>query len=214
MTLPVDPTLLLAWLGAVLILCATPGPDFVFILGQTLRGGRRMGWAAVAGVCLGVLIHIVLSAAGVAAIIAADPALFGTIRVIGALYLLWMGVAALREAWRGGAAFAPAAATAATLRAAFLQGLVTNLLNPKVVLFFLAILPQFVAPDRAPPWVQMLILGPMLPLVAQPFYWFVIEAATRTARSVGGGTGRAARWLNGTAGAIFLGLGTRLLIAR
>ncbi len=210
MTLPVDPTLLLAWLGAVIVLCATPGPDFAFILGQTLRGGRRMGWAAVAGVCCGVLVHVALSAAGVAALVAAEPALFTALRIGGALYLLWIGAAALRDAWRGAPALAPAATDARTLRAAFLQGLATNLTNPKVVLFFLAILPQFVAPDRAPAWVQMVLLGPILPLVAQPFYWAVIEAGTRLAARLDG----AARWLNAAAGAIFVALGARLLVAR
>lgn len=210
MTLPVDPALLLAWFGAVLVLCATPGPDFAFILGQTLRGGRRMGWAAVFGVCAGVLVHVALSAAGVAALVAANPSLFDALRIGGALYLLWIGVGALRAAWSGAPALAPAEVTSMTLRAAFLQGFVTNLTNPKVILFFLAILPQFVAPDRAPAWVQMLLLGPVLPLVAQPFYWVVIEAGSRLAARAAG----AARWLNAAAGAIFLCLGTRLLVAR
>ena len=85
----------------------------------------------------------------------------------------------------------------------------TNLLNPTAALFFLAFLPQFVAPDRAPAWLQMLLLGPLLPLFALPFFGALIAAAGRAASALG----RVRRWLDAAAGTIFVGLGVRVLLA-
>jgi len=206
--MPVDPDLLAGYLLASLLLVVTPGPDMAFVLGQTLAGGARRGWAAMAGVYAGVSVHIGFAAAGVAALVAAHPALFTALRLAGAGYLAWIGIRALGAALRGGPAEARAAA-AASLGAAFRQGFVTNLLNPKVGLFFLAFVPLFVDPARSPAWLQMLILGPMLPALALPFYALLIPGAARLA-----GRFRAAsagRWLDGAAGALFLGLGLRLL---
>jgi threonine/homoserine/homoserine lactone efflux protein len=207
--MPVDPNLLASYLLACLILVVTPGPDMAFVLGQTLSGGARRGWAATAGVYAGVLVHVGLAAAGIAALVAASPALFAALRIAGAVYLLYLGLQALRAAFRGGAAGAAPAAAAASLGAAFRQGLVTNLLNPKVSLFFLAFLPLFVDPGRSPAWLQMLVLGPMLPLLAMPFYAVLIATAARLAGRAHGGFAR--RWLDGAAGTLFLGLGLRLL---
>lgn len=206
--MPVDPNLLAGYLLACLILVVTPGPDMAFVLGQTLSGGARRGWAATAGVYAGVLVHIGLAAAGVAALVAANPALFAALRLAGAAYLVHLGIQGLRAAFRPAGA-APVAAVAPGLGAAFRQGFVTNLLNPKVGLFFLAFVPLFVDPARSAPWLQMLLLGPMLPLMAVPFYAVLIATAARLAGRVRGGA--AGRWLDGAAGALFLGLGLRLL---
>ncbi len=103
-----------------------------------------------------------------------------------------------------------AAAPAISLGAAFRQGFVTNLLNPKVGLFFLAFVPLFVDPGRSPAWLQMLILGPLLPAIALPFYALLIPAAARIAVRLRGG--RAGRWLDGAAGTLFVGLGVRMLL--
>lgn len=207
--MPVDPNLLAGYLLASLILVVTPGPDMAFVLGQTLSGGARRGWAATAGVYAGVFVHIGLAAAGVAALVAANPALFTALRIAGATYLVWLGAQALRAAFRGGGTTDHGAPAAPDLAAAFRQGFVTNLLNPKVGLFFLAFVPLFVDPARSAPWVQMLVLGPMLPLIAMPFYAVLIAAAARFAGRMRSGT--AGRWLDGAAGALFLGLGLRLL---
>lgn len=206
--MPVDPNLLTGYLLASLVLVVTPGPDMAFVLGQTLAGGARRGWAATAGVYAGVCVHIGLAAAGVAALVAAHPALFSALRIAGAAYLAWLGIQALRAAFRGGEG-AHAAAAAAGLGAAFRQGFVTNLLNPKVGLFFLAFVPLFVDPARSPAWLQMLILGPMLPAIALPFYALLIPGAARIAGRLRASS--AGRWLDGAAGALFLGLGIRLL---
>jgi threonine/homoserine/homoserine lactone efflux protein len=207
--MPVDPNLLAGYLFACLVLVVTPGPDMAFVLGQTLAGGARRGWAATAGVYAGVGVHIALAAAGVAALVAANPALFTALRIAGALYLVALGAQAIRAALRGPAPHGDDAPPAVSLSAAFRQGFVTNLLNPKVGLFFLAFVPLFVDPGRSPAWVQMLILGPLLPATALPFYALLIPAASRIAGRLR--SGAAARWLDATAGTLFLGLGLRLL---
>ena len=207
--MPLDPALLATYLAACVVLILTPGPDLMFILGQTLAGGPRRGWAAALGVCLGALGHIGLAAAGVAALLAAEPALFAALRLAGAGYLIWLGIGALRDAYRGSPALRPAAPA----RHVVLQGALTNLLNPKVALFFVAFLPQFVSPGRASPAVQMLLLGPLLPILALPVFALVIAGAGRAADRLGR-SARAGRWLNGAAGVIFVGLGARLLLDR
>ena len=208
--MPVDPHLLLAYLAACAVLILTPGPDMLFVIAQTLRGGAAGGWAAAFGIFAGALGHVALAALGLAALLAASPGLFLAARVMGAAYLIWLGVSALRAGLRPGGETAPLPDVGARqgLGAAFRQGVVTNLLNPKVALFFLAFLPQFVAPDRAPAWLQMLLLGPLLPLFALPFFGALIAAAGRAASALA----KARRWLDAAAGAVFVGLGLRVLL--
>ncbi|WP_426958807.1 LysE family translocator [Muricoccus radiodurans] len=207
--MPLDPGLLAAYILACVVLLVTPGPDMMFVLGQTLAGGARRGWAATIGLWCGVMVHILGATLGVAAIIAAEPALFTALRLVGGLYLVWLGIGAIRAALRGDPALRPAAPVSRVV----LQGALTNVTNPKVALFFLAFLPQFVDPDRAPAWVQMLLLGPVLPLLSAPFFAVLIAGAAGASRSLAR-SARAARWLHGVSGAIFLGLGLRLLLAR
>ncbi len=202
--MPLDPQLFLAFLVAAWVLILTPGPDMLFVIGQTLAGGARRGWAAMFGIVTGAMVHITLAASGVAALLAASPGLFDALRVAGALYLLWLAQGALRAAWKGGGVMKPASPA----RAAFRDGFVTNLTNAKVILFFMAFLPQFVDPARGPAWLQMAILGPLVPLMALPAYGLLIAGADRAAARLS----RAARWLEGLAGLIFLGLGVRLLV--
>jgi threonine/homoserine/homoserine lactone efflux protein len=202
--MPLDPQLFAAFLLAAWVLILTPGPDMLFVIGQTLAGGAGRGWAALLGIGTGALVHVALAVSGIAALLAASPALFDALRYAGAVYLLWLGFGALRAALRGGAEMRPAAPA----RRAFRDGLVTNLTNPKVVLFFLAFLPQFVDPGRAPAWVQMALLGPLVPLMGVPFYGLLIAGAGRAAARLSA----FARWLDAVAGLLFLGLGLRLLL--
>lgn len=207
--MPIDPNLLVGYLLASLVLVLTPGPDMAFVLAQTISGGARRGWAATMGVFTGAAVHILAAAAGVAALVAANPALFTALRVIGALYLLWLGFHAIRAALRGQGGLGDGGAPTTSLAAAWRQGFVTNLLNPKVGLFFLAFVPLFVDPARSAPWVQMLILGPLLPLMSIPFFAVLIAGASRIAARLRASS--AGRWLDGAAGTLFVGLGVRLL---
>jgi threonine/homoserine/homoserine lactone efflux protein len=202
--MPLDPTLFLAFLLAAWVLILTPGPDMLFVIGQTLSGGAARGWAALLGILTGALVHVTLAVSGVAALLAASPALFEALRILGALYLLWLAWGALRAAWRGAAAMRPAAPAGRAYR----DGLVTNLTNPKVVLFFLAFLPQFVDPGRGPAWLQMALLGPLVPLMSVPVFALLIAGADRAAARLSAFS----RWLDAVAGLLFLGLGVRLLV--
>lgn len=155
--LPVDPLTLLAFVPAALALNLTPGADMMFCVGQGLKSGPRAALAADAGIALGGMVHVLLAGLGLGALVAAHPALFDLIRWIGVAYLLVLAVQALRT----GAL--PAAAPAAGSARAFRAALVVNLTNPKVILFVLAFIPQFVDPARAV-LPQFLVFGAVLSL--------------------------------------------------
>lgn len=134
---------LLAYTVACFILYITPGPDMSLMLARTLQGGRKAGMASMLGACGGCLVHSIAAALGLSAIIAASATLFTAMKVVGALYLLWLAYEAIRH----GSALRLDGQTAAppSLWAIFSLGVGTNITNPKVVLFFLTFLPQFIA---------------------------------------------------------------------
>ena len=139
----VDPLTLLAFVPAALALNLTPGADMMFCLGQGMRFGPRASVAASAGVALGGMVHVTLAGLGLGAVVAALPWAFDVIRWIGVGYLLWLAV----QTWRSsGAAANPVPAP----KSAFRSGLIVNLTNPKVILFVLAFVPQFVVPEAGP----------------------------------------------------------------
>ena len=145
-----DATTLAAFVSAGLLLNLTPGADVMYVTANALQGGPRRGIAASLGIALGVLTHIALATLGLAALIAANPALFEIIRWAGIAYLLWLAY----QAWTA----APAGAGTPSRYAVF-KGWLTNILNPKVALFILAFLPQFATPGAGPVWQQVLVLG-------------------------------------------------------
>lgn len=215
--LPVAPGTLALFLGASIALNLTPGPDMMFVLANGLRGGVRGGLAADVGITLGAAGHVLLAALGLTALLAAVPMALDAVRIVGALYLLWLGWKALTGPSPLGAAMADTAeAGARTVRSTakvVRDGGVTCLLNPKVGLFFIAFLPQFVdrAPDAAPVTAQILFLGAAFLLSS--FLTLIPVAAA------GGGLTRllrrapwAAAALGKVSGAIFIGLAVRLLV--
>jgi threonine/homoserine/homoserine lactone efflux protein len=154
----------------VFVLNATPGVDMAFTLVATLRGGVRGGLAATLGVCAGCLVHVFAAAFGMAALMAASATAFALVKWAGAAYLLWLAIGMFRAAGRPvAAAPSPPAApgTARLLR----QGFVTNVLNPKVALFFLALLPQFIDAGAADKTAAFLFLGVWA--VLQGFFFLV-----------------------------------------
>lgn len=205
---------LLALLSTSLLLALTPGPDNLMVLSLGMSRGRRLGMAFGAGCALGCLNHTLLAALGVSALIKASPLAFETLRWAGGLYLVWLGIGALRAAWRGGGsgpgAVDPSNETAAQL---FRKGLFVNAINPKVVLFFLALLPQFVDAGRGHEGWQIAQLGALFTLVAVIVFvsigWFSGHVGEQLKRNPALG-----RWLDGVAGTVFVGLGARLLVAR
>ncbi|BCB61428.1 MULTISPECIES: LysE family translocator [Halomonadaceae] len=145
-----------AFLLAALGFAYLPGPAMLYTAAQTLGRGRRAGWLAVTGVHLGCYVHVVAAAFGLALLFAAIPPAYLAMKVIGGIYLLWMGVRLWQQGIRTNAEELPLATTRRVLRDSFL----VEVLNPKTALFFVAFLPQFVQPDSAMPvaW-QLLWLG-------------------------------------------------------
>ncbi len=149
-----DPLTIAAFMGAAFLLYLTPGADMMFTLASGMSGGPKAGLAAAAGISLGVLVHVSLAAAGLAALILAYPAAYDAIRYVGAAYLAFLAW----QNWRAGNHLTQPKGRATVWRA-FRRGFLTNLLNPKVALFVLAFLPQFTDPAVGPVWQQILWLG-------------------------------------------------------
>lgn len=205
--MPVDPGLYLMFLVAILAIGLTPGPDMLFILATSVSQGPMAGLFASLGTAAGMLVHTALVAAGLATALSTAPAVFNAIRYAGAAYLIYMGVQAWRHRSR------PTTVRSldpAPLRAVLVRAAVTNLLNPKIVLFYLAFLPQFVDRDRGHPTGQLLVLGLTFVVVG-----LVIDG------TIGFLAGRLGSWLqrrrradgilNRVAGTVFFTLAVRLV---
>jgi len=155
--------------ATVLVVNATPGVDLLFTLTRTLRYGVAGGIAAALGIAAGCVVHTLVAAFGLAALLAASAAAFAVVKWAGAAYLLWLAIGMLREVAAGPAVPASASAgeTTGTVVTIFRQGLLTNMLNPKVALFFLALLPQFIDADATDKLAAFLFLGA----------WFAVQGA-------------------------------------
>ncbi len=157
MTFLPSPEILFAFTLAGIVLVITPGPDMTLFLGQTLTAGRARGFAAMLGATTGLLVHSMLVAFGLSALLVASAAAFTAIKIAGAIYLVFLGVQAIRHGSsltlkRGDGAQRP-------LVQVYLMGLAINLLNPKVVMFFLTFLPQFVSASDPDAPAKLLFLG-------------------------------------------------------
>lgn len=197
---------LLAFTGAGLMLNLAPGPDVMFASASGLRGGPRTGALAGLGVGLGGLWHVGLAVAGLSALIAAHPGALTAIRWGGAAYLAFL-------AWKSWTAAPEAGGTArpaATAASAVLRGFLTNVLNPKPVLFVLAFLPQFTDPARGPVWEQVLALGLIFTVTGT----IVTAGYGALAGWAGRGLARRMRLANRLAAVVFGGLALRLVLDR
>ncbi|GAA1557414.1 LysE family translocator [Actinomadura kijaniata] len=210
--MPLDSHLLMAFAVTTLIAMITPGPDMLFVLGCGMRGGPRAGLLATAGVATSEAVHVAVAAAGLVALFAAVPAAFTAVRVLGAAYLIYLGVQMIRH--RGsGLDDAPERAGGMSGRRAYLNGLVTNLLNPKMVTFTLAFLPQFIDPGLGHVWLQFAVLGAVLIALE-----FVVDGLVGVLAGRIGGWLRhrraAHRRIDTATGGLFIGLGVRLAAER
>lgn len=201
----IDPLTLLAFIPAAVALNLTPGADMMFCLGQGLRGGPRPAVAASAGIVLGGMVHVTLAGLGLGAAIATLPWLFDVIRWAGIAYLLWLAWQALRHPLQTGETpeIKPSRA--------FRHGMIVNLTNPKVILFVLAFLPQFIDPSQGSILAQFLIFGAIIAAGG-----FIVNAAVGI---FAGGLGRRmarspgfARGIGYVCAAIFTGLALRLAL--
>jgi threonine/homoserine/homoserine lactone efflux protein len=191
-----------------LLLNVTPGPDTAYIIGRSIQLGWRGGAAAALGICSGCLVHVSGAAIGLSALLMASSAAFTAVKLVGAAYLLFTGLQMLLSR------SPPIADVAAqggeiTLRRVFWQGALTNVLNPKVALFFLAFLPQFVAADSPHKTLAFLLLG--LIFIFNGTLWclavaaFAARAASRIRQSHG-----VIAWINRVLGGLFVYLGIRV----
>ena len=198
----------------VFVLNATPGVDMLLTASRTLQHGLRGGLATAAGVVTGCLVHTLAAAFGLAALLSASAAAFALLKWLGAAYLLWLALGMLRVSAVGGAAVLPAerAEVAPARWALFRQGLLTNVLNPKIALFFLALLPQFIdasAPDKT---AAFLGLGAVMVLQGACFLAVFVLVVARLRRLQPRALAR--RALQGTGGLVLLGLSARLALTR
>ena len=207
----ISPEQFFGFLSAALLITISPGPDNLMVLSVGMSRGRRQGMVFGLGCALGCLSHTVLATLGVSALIKASPLAFGALKLLGGAYLIWLGFGALRS--RGGARVEGAGLPHESLGRLFAKGLFANAVNPKVVLFFLSFLPQFVVAERGDASWQTAQLG--LLFTAQGVLLFGLLGYFSGA--VGGWINRhpgAGMWMDRVAGTIFIGLGLRLLIAR
>lgn len=200
-----------SFLAAALLLNIAPGPDMAFIISHTVKGGRKAGMSAMFGIWTGAFGHVLLAALGLSAIIAASATAFTLIKWVGAAYLIWLGVNALRSQGEvlSACSQAPSDGVRADFWNVYRQGVLIDLFNPKVATFFLAFLPQFVVEGAGPVWIQLLVHGVLIIVVAvliEPPLIFLGDSLTARLRS----SPRFSKWLDRTLGTVLVALGIRL----
>lgn len=168
---------LAAYSAAVFFIAITPGPDMALFISRTIAGGRRAGLAAMLGASTGLIMHALLAAFGLSALLAASATAFAIVKVIGALYLLWLAYGAVRH----GSSFTVSAGEpdVRSFRRDYLVGLGINLTNPKVVMFFVTFLPQFVDAQDAGASARLLFLGLWFLAIGMPVSAIIIAMADR-----------------------------------
>lgn len=211
------PAQLLPFLLFAVILTVAPGPDTAVGLRNSLRGGTTAMWWTGLGCCAGLLVHAAASVVGVSALLAASAAAYTVVKIAGAAYLVWLGASTLWKSWRNRheptatLVDAPAVdAAAITRRSAFRQGLVSNLLNPKIILLFLTLIPQFISPGE-PRLATSMVLASVFLGVALSWWrlssWLVGRLRPLLARR------RVGRALERVTGTVMIGLGLRVALA-
>jgi threonine/homoserine/homoserine lactone efflux protein len=201
------------FLATAIVLILTPGQDTFFILGRSLAGGRAAGIAAALGISAGSVIHTFLAALGLSALLATSAYAFMAVKLVGAAYLIYIGIRALVSRSNGLSGEDSCGAEDGRRWDAFRQGIVSNLLNPKVALFFLALMPQFIEATSTHKVAAFLALG--LSFVTLGAIWCVILAiAAAGLRGAFLRRPSVGHVLNKVAGVLFIGLGIRLATAR
>ncbi|KQW00283.1 LysE family translocator [Rhizobacter sp. Root1221] len=200
---------LAAFFGVSVLLCLSPGPDNVFVLFQSALNGRKAGLSVVLGLCSGLLVHTAAVALGLAAIVAASETAFTVLKLAGAAYLVWLAW----QAFRAPVGPLSAQAEPASFGRMYLRGVVMNLSNPKVTIFFLAFLPQFVDRTQGGTALQVLWLGAAFMVATLLTFGAIAVFAATFGQALQRST-RAQRVLNWGAGTVFLGLAARLAISQ
>jgi threonine/homoserine/homoserine lactone efflux protein len=204
-----DPATLALFFVTALAIAISPGPGILYVAARTLAGGRREGMASSFGTGLGGLVHVAAGAIGVSALVMASAEAFTMLKLAGALYLVWLGIKAIREARQ------PFDARPVTTGAgrAFREGIVVEALNPKTATFFLAFLPQFVNSATGPIWLQFAVLG-VISVALNTAVDVVVAMLASRARSIALGRPTMLRRLRTAAGSLIAVLGLALVFAR
>ncbi len=206
-----SPEILLGFVIATLIFGYMPGPALVYTAAQTMAFGRQGGFKAALGLHMGGYVHVFAAALGLAVILELVPTLFVVIKLFGAAYLVWLGIAMIRA---GNTPAHMPEIHKRSARRAFLNSMLVEILNPKTALFFLAFLPQFVDPAGAlPAWVQFLILGTAVNLTfssADIVAVFMTDQILKRMRQ----SSRLQKWMKWVGGSILVGLGVNLAVSR
>jgi len=201
------------WLFVVsgLLLNVTPGPDTAYIVGRSIQFGWRGGAVATLGVSSGCLVHVFAAAIGLSALLMASSATFAVLKLLGAAYLCFIGLTMLLSRAPKTPNGIPAAADPVSLRQVFWQGALTNVLNPKVALFFLAFLPQFVAADSPHKALAFILLGAIFIFNGTLWCFGVAAVAAKTAGRIAQASG-VGLWMNRALGGLFVSLGVRIAL--
>ena len=207
----VDPAAYAVFLGAALALLVVPGPAVLYIVARSVHQGRRAGLASVLGIHVGTLVHVLAATVGLSALLVSSATAFTVVKLLGAAYLVYLGIRTLAGRGDRGVEASPGGPTRGRRRD-FAEGIVVNVLNPKTALFFLAFLPQFVDPDAGAATLQILVLGltfMLLGLVTDSLWALAAGSAGEVLRARRGFL-RAQRWVSGS---IYLGLGALTALA-
>lgn len=204
-----------------LLLNIAPGPDSILIMTRSATQGWRAGSAAALGIGAGTCVHVLAAALGLSALLAASSWAFTLVKWVGAAYLVWIGLQMLLARRRPaggesqpspGVAQDATSASALPLRKIFAQGFLTNVLNPKVALFFLAFVPQFIAPDAPHKALAFVVLGAIFNVNGMLWCHFLALSTALASRRLRLG-GALAQWLNRAIGALFLSFGLKLALS-
>lgn len=195
-----------------LLLNMAPGPDSLFIMTRSARQGWRAGSVAAFGIAAGVFVHILAAAFGLSAVLVASATAFSAVKLLGAVYLLYLGLTLLRGK-SGSEAASSEPKGFLSYRKTFLQGFMTNVLNPKVALFFLAFVPQFIPAETAHKTLAFLFFGSVFN-VNSLLWSHVLVLSTSLASERLKRYAGLTRWVNRTVGGLFIALGIRLALAR
>lgn len=202
------PDSFLTFLAAVLLLNLSPGPDMIYIVTRTMTQGRVAGFMSSLGICTGAMVHVFAAAIGLSAILATSALAFSIIKYAGAAYLIWLGLRALMS---NGTRYQTSGADAGEMskKRMFIQGALVDILNPKVAIFFLAFLPQFVDPVSGSLFWQFISLGSIVVVIGLICEASVILTADLVSKRLRGSS-TFSRWIDWVSGVVLIGLGLRL----
>lgn len=197
------------FLTACILLNLTPGSDTIYIITRTIAEGKKAGLVSVLGIQTGMLIHVLAVSLGLAGLVAHSPMLFAILKYAGAAYLVYLGI----KMWREPLTIDNPDLDQLPLGKIYRQGVITNVLNPKVVLFFLALLPQFVSSDLENPFLPFLLLG-LTPLCTSAIWYVVLVIAASPFGNLLRNNQTIGNWMNKICGTIFVGLAVKIGITK